>query len=82
MVARELAQRSFTSYLGGEKNQAWVYASPEVRAVGEFRGIGTLGLSGKAMSEATGGPLLMAWGLRVDHVGCLPKRPGYPLPCP
>jgi GNAT superfamily N-acetyltransferase len=41
-----------------------------------------LSLSGKATCKTSGEPLLMAWGLRVDHVGGLPKRPGYPLPCP
>src|SRR5262249_28725393 len=32
--------------------------------------------------QAAGEPLLMAWLLRVNKVGCLPERPGYPVPWP
>jgi len=31
---------------------------------------------------ATSKSLLMAWRLRIYDVGCLPKRPSYPVPWP
>lgn len=69
-------------FVCARRNQGWVSTGPEVMAVGECHRIGTLGLTDKAASEASCKSLLMGWRWRVDNVGRLPKRPGYPLPCP